>query len=204
MCPHLQGAAPQKRLRPSPPNTQTWLVQSDTLMLCPIKGKRDWNHTWHRDTFIIYKRSLQMISSLFPQTPQIARLMRNLSAAESKGKQKKKSAVSNYVQGDKTVSHTQRQLQGCQHSSWYCRTSLWLVPNFPDCHCRSGGCWGTGAECRGVGATSPQFASSLAGAQHTHKVLLKMHVETYFSGRLLIPVKKTLEVFAVNREECIA
>lgn len=121
-----------------------------------------------------------------------------------KGKGKKKSAVSNYVQGDKTVSHTQRQLQGCQHSSWYCRTSLWLVPNLPDCHCRSGGCWGTGAECRGVGATSPQFASSLAGAQHTHKVLLKMHVETYFSGRLLIPVKKTLEVFAVNREECIA
>lgn len=30
MCPHLQGAAPQKRLCPSPPNTQTWLVQSDT------------------------------------------------------------------------------------------------------------------------------------------------------------------------------
>lgn len=112
-------------------------------MFCLIKGKRDWNHTWHRDTFIIYRRSLQTISSLFPQTLQAARLMRNWSRVwalhNQRERRKKKSAVSNYIQGDKTVSQTQRQLQGCQHSSWYCRTSLWSVPNLPDCHWRSRG-----------------------------------------------------------------
>lgn len=43
-----------------------------------------------------------MISSLFPQTPQIARLMRNVSRVRAlqnqRERKKKKSAVSNYIQ----------------------------------------------------------------------------------------------------------
>lgn len=75
-----QGLCLQKWLLPSRLSAQTSPVQSDTLMFCLIKQKKkDWNHTWHGDTFIIYRRNVQMISSLFPQTPQIARLTRNLS-----------------------------------------------------------------------------------------------------------------------------
>ena len=64
--------------------------------------------------------------------------------------------------------------------------------------------WSQGRRCHR--SPSPQSASSwqvtAASWGPTHaEVLLKMQVETYFSGRLLTPVKKTLELFAVNGEE---
>lgn len=115
MCCHL-GASLQKQL-----SAQTSPVQPDSLMVHLIKQQqqKDWNYTWQRDIFIIYRRNLQMISSPFPQNPQIARLMRMQVSQNQRERKKNNSAVSNYIEGDKMASQTQRQLQGCQHSSWY-------------------------------------------------------------------------------------
>lgn len=130
-------------------------------------------------------------------------------ATESKGKEKK-TEVSNCIQEDKTVRQTQRQLEGSQHSSWYCRTSLWSVPNLPDCQWRSRGVLEQRSRVQGHRCNLAPVCLLPAGhscwlGHNTHtQALLKMHVETYVSGRLLIPVKKTPELFAVHREESIA
>lgn len=106
------------------------------------------------------------------------------SATESKGKKKKKkSAASNYIQGGKTASQTQRQLRGCQHSSCYSspRSSTQNVSVVgpqplrlpPEEQGGGGGGGGGGEERRGIGAASPTCPSLpppsrsqlLAGAQ---------------------------------------